>query len=69
MGTLLVGMVVICVIGLAVYKVYKDRKNGKGCGQSCENCSCCPGCMDEQRGSIFRAASPGGPLHNSSKSR
>ena len=43
MGTLIVGAIVLCVIGLAAYKVYKDRKNGKGCGHGCESCSYCSG--------------------------
>jgi len=46
MGTWIVGAVVVWVIGLAAYKVYKDRQSGKGCGPGCESYSCCPGCKE-----------------------
>lgn len=46
MGTWIVGAIVFCIIGFAVYKVYKDRKNGNGCGHGCENCGYgCEGCL------------------------
>jgi len=45
MGTLIVGIIVFGVISLAAYITYKDRKNGKGCGGSCECCQGCPGSL------------------------
>jgi len=43
MGTVIVGAIVACIIGLAVFKVYKDRKKGKGCTQGCDGCPHCDG--------------------------
>ena len=40
MGTWIVGAVVLAVAGLAARKIYKDRRNGKGCG--CDGCTNCP---------------------------
>ncbi|MCL2035007.1 MAG: FeoB-associated Cys-rich membrane protein [Oscillospiraceae bacterium] len=39
MGTFVVSVVVISIMGLAVRKIYLDRKSGKGCGGGCKNCS------------------------------
>ncbi len=41
MGTLVVGMIVLGIIGLAIRSIIKDKKSGKSpqCGQSCKNCS------------------------------
>jgi len=44
MGTFVVGAIVFGLIGLAAYKTYKDRKNGKGCGCGCESCAGCTDC-------------------------
>jgi len=38
MVTWIVGTVVVVIVGLAVYKVYKDRKDGKGCSCACGEC-------------------------------
>lgn len=46
MGTFIVSAVVLCIIGLAAHRVYKDRKSGEGCGHGCENCSGCSGCVE-----------------------
>lgn len=40
-ASLIVGLVVLAVLGLALWKLLRDKKRGKG------NCSCgggCPGC-------------------------
>ena len=42
MGTWIVGAIVFGLIAFAGYKVYKDRKNGKGCDCGCESCGSCP---------------------------
>ena len=49
MGTFITGVILFCIIGLAVHKVYKDRKSGKGCGGCCGNCSGCPGFREEAK--------------------
>jgi len=41
MGTLITGAVVVCIIALAIYKMYKDKKSGRACS-GCESRSCCP---------------------------
>ena len=40
MGTIIVGMIVLCVIGLVVRNMVKDKKSGKSiqCGGSCSHC-------------------------------
>ena len=38
MGTLLVGAVLVAVIAAAVYKLRKDKKEGKGCSGNCGAC-------------------------------
>lgn len=40
MGTMIVGAVVLAVCGLAVRKIYQDKKSGKSCscGGSCMGC-------------------------------
>jgi len=47
MGTYIVGTIVAVIIGLIIFKIFKDRKSGKGCGCGCESCSACPGCGEE----------------------
>ena len=39
MGTYIVGAIVLGIVGLAIRKIYQDKKAGKGCG-SCESCGC-----------------------------
>ena len=39
-GTLIVGSVLAVIVGAIIWKMYKDRKNGKGgCGGNCGSCS------------------------------
>ena len=46
MGTYIVGAIVLGIVGLAIRKIYQDKKAGKGCG-SCESCGCgCSGGND-----------------------
>ena len=47
MGTWIVGAIVLFIIVLAGYKVFKDKKNGKGCSSGCEGCSGCPSSAEE----------------------
>ena len=35
---IVIGMVLVGVVGLAIWKMIKDKKSGKGC---CGNCSSC----------------------------
>ena len=46
MWTWIVGAVVVCITGLAVYKAYKDRKRRSACGSCCENCSAYMDCPE-----------------------
>lgn len=40
MGTVITGMIVAGIVGLAVYSMVRDRKNGKSvqCGGNCAHC-------------------------------
>lgn len=40
MGTVIVGLIVLALVGLAVYSMVKDKKNGKSiqCGGDCSKC-------------------------------
>lgn len=46
MGTIIIGLLVLAIVGLSIRKLVKDKKSGKtscGCG-----CSCCPK-IDERK--------------------
>ena len=44
-GTILVGALVAAIVAAAVYKIYRDKKHGKGsCGCGCEHCTCSEAC-------------------------
>lgn len=40
MGTIIVGICVICVVGLIIRSMVRDKKNGKSiqCGGDCKHC-------------------------------
>lgn len=38
MGTIVVGLSILVAAGIAAYKIYHDKKNGKCCGGSCSGC-------------------------------
>lgn len=40
MGTIVVGIIVLCIVGVSVRSMVKDKKNGKSiqCGGSCQHC-------------------------------
>lgn len=40
MGSVIVGLVLAGIVGLAVHSMVKDKKNGKSiqCGGECKNC-------------------------------
>ncbi|MCT4688556.1 FeoB-associated Cys-rich membrane protein [Vallitalea sp.] len=38
MGNFIAGCIIILLVGLAIYKMYKDKKAGK----KCSGCSSCP---------------------------
>lgn len=40
MGTMIVGLIVLAVVGLSVRSMIRDKKNGKSlqCGGNCKNC-------------------------------
>jgi hypothetical protein len=39
LGNIIVGAVVLAIVGLAAWKMLKDRKKGGSCGGSCGCCS------------------------------
>lgn len=42
MGTVVVGAAVVCIIGLAVHSLVRDKKQGKSsCGGDCSRCHGC----------------------------
>ncbi|MDR1017497.1 MAG: FeoB-associated Cys-rich membrane protein [Lachnospiraceae bacterium] len=39
MGQVLVSLIIVAIVCLVVYKLFKDKKNGKSsCGCNCANC-------------------------------
>ncbi len=47
MGTLITILILVVLIGLIIWKMIRDRKNGKkSCGCDCANCSACSACKD-----------------------
>lgn len=42
MGTMITGLVICLMAGLAVRSIWKDKKSGKSCA-SCSGCSGCHG--------------------------
>ena len=42
MSTFIIGLIVVVLLGLAVRKMYRDKKSGKHtCGGNCGQCGCC----------------------------
>ncbi|MBE5905385.1 MAG: FeoB-associated Cys-rich membrane protein [Lachnospiraceae bacterium] len=41
MGNVIVGGILVIIVGLAIYKLRKDKKNGKGCCGDCGSCKNC----------------------------
>ena len=42
MGTVIVALVLLAVVGLIIYSMVKDKKQGKhSCGGNCASCSGC----------------------------
>ncbi len=41
MGTVIVGIILICVVGFIIKNMIKDKRAGKSiqCGKDCKNCS------------------------------
>lgn len=49
LGTIIIGLVVLAVLALIVFKLIKDRRKGKsGCGCGCQNCPSA-GCCHKQK--------------------
>ncbi len=41
-STLIIGIVLAIIVGLVIYSMIKDKKNGKSsCGGNCKGCSGC----------------------------
>ena len=40
-GTIIVLLLLLCVVGLVVRKMVRDKKAGNTCGSCGGNCSCC----------------------------
>ena len=41
MGNIIVGAVILIVVGIAIWSIYKDKKSGGGCDGNCGNCGGC----------------------------
>ncbi len=42
LGSILVGLLLLIIVGLAIYKLYRDEKSGKGSCSGCSgSCSAC----------------------------
>lgn len=40
LGTIVVGLILLIIVGLIIFKLVKDKKNGKSaCGCGCANCA------------------------------
>ncbi len=52
MGNLIVGGIVVLIVGLDIYYLYKQKKSGKSlqCGMKCDHCGggCSGGCDCER---------------------
>ena len=49
MATWIVGDVVVLIVGAIVWKMIRDKRNGKGgCGGDCGDCAHCHGSCDNQ---------------------
>ena len=47
MGTLITILILVVLIGLIIWKMIRDRKNGKkSCGCDCASSSACSACKD-----------------------
>ncbi len=47
LGSILVGLVVLCAVAAVVFKLARDKKRGKGscsCGDGCGSCACSGTC-------------------------
>lgn len=47
-GTIIVLLLLLCVVGLVVRKIVRDKKAGNTCGSCGGNCSCCHGAAEEK---------------------
>ena len=47
-GTILVLLVLLCIVGLVVGNVVKDKLAGKPCASSSGYCSCCHGAAEQK---------------------
>lgn len=46
-GSVIVGLVVLCVVAAVAFKLIRDKKRGKGscsCGDNCGSCACSGAC-------------------------
>lgn len=58
MGTIVTAAVLVCIVGLVIRKMVRDRKSGKSmqCGCDCGNCGGCQGVRDGRNSSVSRRA-------------
>ena len=64
-GSVIVGLVVLCVVAAVAFKLIRDKKRGKGscsCGDNCGSCACSGACHGgeaaKQGGARSAAQSP-----------
>ena len=48
-GSIIVFIVVAAIIGFAIYKQVKNKKNGNSCGCGCSGCSGCSSCESKDK--------------------
>ena len=49
MGTVIVFIAVVLIVGLAVYSIIRDKRSGRGgCSHGCQNCAIHGQCHDER---------------------
>lgn len=52
MGTLLVGLILLLIVGFIIRSMTKDKKNGKGgCGCGCSSCASASLCHGNHKNS------------------
>ena len=51
MGTAIVFLIVLLVVGLAVYSIVRDKRSGRGgCSHGCRNCAMQGQCHNDKSG-------------------
>ncbi len=52
-GSVIVGLAVLCIVATVLFKIVRDKKRGKGscsCGDACGSCACSGTCHGSHTG-------------------